>query len=208
MLNLSPLDRRAQYLIAGSTVISASETSDFEDDDEEALRGRTEEEDYDSFNDNAVNPRSRPDSFVGELDWDEGYENNDRASHSHAVTIPRNVPGRHRSRRESRLPHDIVVAPREDSPLLHKKVSFSPPHPNQKQDVKGDSTGQQSLAEQSYLTVPLSLPHRRLSTTSARSSKNVVYNYGGKSTFGQTVFSLSRFIVYMSNTSWLSSSIQ
>lgn len=195
---LSPaLDRRAQYLVAGSTVISAAESSDFEENVDEAQGSGIEGEEYDSANETAPIPRVRLDSFLG-LDWDEDDENNvNSPSLSCRVTIPRGFSGRYSAgcAYPSSLTHDNSAAPGEDSPLLHKKISFSastPAHLGQAHDVKGDPASRQveSFAQQSYLTIHSPLPQRRLSTTS--SSEAVIYNFGGKSTFGQTVSSLSR----------------
>ncbi|TFK40992.1 transmembrane amino acid transporter protein-domain-containing protein [Crucibulum laeve] len=185
--------RRAQYLVAGSTVASASESSDFEDnDDEEAQFGESYDEDHDElFGDSLPTPRPRTDSFVGQLEWDEEEDTSDRAG----VSVP---PGRvlHAPQRPS-LPHSArerliqqAGTAHENTPLLQKKVSFTtPPHPRHpgwpgltQKDSPVQPTGDQSQ----LLTVALS--HRRPSIVSTKSARSGRYNYGGHSTFGQTLF--------------------
>ncbi|KAF9015332.1 transmembrane amino acid transporter protein-domain-containing protein [Cyathus striatus] len=180
--------RRAQYLVAGSTVASASETSDFEDDEESRIGDLGEEdEDEDSvINQHAI--RSRDDSFIGQLDWDEEHDAPERTG---TAIPPGRFPRRARDRLQPAASYGtssspiLDVAPREDSPLLQRKISFTtPPHPRHSAGV---SHNHKDDVPTPYLAVPPTL-QRRPSALSTKSGRSVKYTYGGQSTFGQTLF--------------------
>ncbi|KDR85164.1 hypothetical protein GALMADRAFT_233828 [Galerina marginata CBS 339.88] len=192
--------RRAQYLVAGSTVASSSDAaSDLEEDDEEAqsrVSRINDEEDYDSEDEVEglgipTHSRPRDDSFVGQLNWDE-----DDASSREPIPreqtmlfegrlhVPRSYENRGSQPRGN-------ARQREDTPLLAKKVSFST-LPVPKRTLDGDLLAKDpsslSLGGPSYQAIaPISGRGRRFSTTSVASVKGS-RQWGGQSTFGQTLF--------------------
>ncbi|KAJ7762013.1 transmembrane amino acid transporter protein-domain-containing protein [Mycena maculata] len=167
--------RRAQYLVAGSTVASVSDDSD-PFSDEEAATGfvdEIEEEDVE-WPANATGSSQESDGIIGEFDWDDLPSEGT----SEDPTTPRPT-----------LPFSRRVAPpqgtrpterperNERTPLLRKTISFTDvPHPRRTSTAANDT-----------LTVPVvgTALRRRSSAASARSMK---HNYGGQSTFGQTLF--------------------
>ena len=171
-------DRRAQYLVAGSNVPSTSETSDFEDEEEQIGGPKRPFFDQDDFEGDETSAAAlRDESFVGQLNWDEDDD------------VPKSI-----SRKKdfsSVMESNKLVIPRpisatEQTPLLAKRtsrVSFSElPHPAHfsMQDSQGDS----QAASPNNLAAPRP-PSRRTSTTSVQSTKGL--NYRGQSTYGQTV---------------------
>ncbi|CAA7266602.1 unnamed protein product [Cyclocybe aegerita] len=197
--------RRAQYLVAGSTVASASETSDVEEDDEECQfdsrrRFATgEDEDYDSADENDLTDltspaRDRDDSFIGQLDWDEDYDSPRQSVRREQAARAARGGRSH----EARSPLGIHVSSpthREDTPLLTKKpskISFAPSsHP---QHIHGgppatkDTLIVPSMPSYNATLAPPPPLSRRLSSSSALSAKSGRYHFGGRSTFGQTLF--------------------
>ncbi|KAJ7156133.1 transmembrane amino acid transporter protein-domain-containing protein, partial [Mycena filopes] len=190
--------RRAQFLVAGSTVASVSDDSDPFSDDEAGL-GFAEE---DIEEEEAANASSDAEGFIGEFDWDdipaEGLESptTPHATLPFSRRIPPLRPSNERTDtertvRNERTPglrpvhernDDVEETPRnEHTPLLRKTISFTEvPHPRRTPPATSDT-----------LVVPVAGPsnyagrRRRSSAASARSMK---YNYGGQSTFGQTLF--------------------
>ena len=149
---------------------------------------------------------SRADSFIGQLDWDEDYDSPRRFMRREHTARPVDrflqVPSF--TSQGSPIPQSIVGSParppsalagrspREETPLLHKKpsrVSFSKPfRPHVTQDgppATKDSPSPSPGIPSYHATAPAL--SRRLSGTSLASSKGVRYNFGGRSTFGQTV---------------------
>ena len=149
---------------------------------------------------------SRADSFIGQLDWDEDYDSPRRFMRREHTARPVDrflqVPSF--TSQGSPIPQSIVGSParppsalagrspREETPLLHKKpsrVSFSKPfRPHVTQDgppATKDSPSPSPGIPSYHATAPALT--RRLSGTSLASSKGVRYNFGGRSTFGQTV---------------------
>jgi len=175
-------DRRAQYLVAGSTV-AASDASEFEGNDDEENRLHTEV----FFDDESSVLRTRPslasireDAFIGQLSWDDEDEANVpfRAALSTppiVISRPTSQPGSYHSRRPVPLAPPNV---RETTPLLGKRISFTtPPRPVRQTEYLAPLEDHRALAV------------RRASTTSVASSKGPAptRHFGGRSTFGQTV---------------------
>ncbi|KAJ7619383.1 transmembrane amino acid transporter protein-domain-containing protein [Roridomyces roridus] len=161
--------RRAQYLVAGSAVASVSDESADPFDDEEADIGGQEEEEEEQ----AAHP-ARPSSdvgFIGEFDWDETPVEEE-------PTTPRaNLPF---SRKAFPSPRTQSSERTERTPLLRKSISFTKlPHPRRPSTAANND----SLAIPGHTISSATL--RRPSAASTRSMK---YNYGGQSTFGQTLF--------------------
>ncbi|KAJ6615354.1 transmembrane amino acid transporter protein-domain-containing protein [Mycena sp. CBHHK59/15] len=151
--------RRAQYLVAGLI--------------DEEIEGDEEANAHDS------SPDSESEGFIGQFDWDDTPTEPTETPTTPRPTLPfsRKVP----------TPSGIrpTERPTEHTPLLRKTISFTDtPHPRRTSTAANDT-----------LTVPLAGPssipghpaalRRRSSAASARSMK---YNYGGQSTFGQTLF--------------------
>ena len=156
LLNLS-LDRRSQYLAAGSSIISTSDS-----------KGKFEE--------HGTGSGERP--LVDEFLWDD-LEADPYPARQSSLPPPRgtqtiNVPNvRDRSNHES-------------TPLLRKAISFyDTPHPRHfsnslKADDKSNRVSPSVIGSQYQST---GQQHVTLSPTDS----TVRHNYGGKSTFGQTV---------------------
>ncbi|KAF7373238.1 Aa-trans domain-containing protein [Mycena sanguinolenta] len=168
--------RRAQYLVAGSTVASLSDNSD-PFSDEEAGLGFIDQ-DIDEEDIEEVDLRQESDGFIGQFDWDDIPSEPAETPTTPRPNLPfsRRVPVPPGVRPESNE-HDERT---ERTPLLRKTISFTDtPHPRHTP----------STAANDSLAVPLvgspGRPRRRSSAASARSIK---YNYGGQSTFGQTLF--------------------
>ncbi|KAH9486763.1 Vacuolar amino acid transporter 1 [Psilocybe cubensis] len=185
--------RRAQYLVAGSTVAS-SDASDLEyddEDDEEAQRSfRLENEDSDVEDQEldatpSGEPRGRDDSFIGQLNWDE--EDNESTRHA-SLREQTSILSDRRLRQPLSIQRLQLSGPsnvREDTPLLAKKVSFSA-LPRPYRTVEPGFPAKDLLPQTSVDEVS-SASRRRLSTSSA-ASKGLHRQWGGQSTFGQTLF--------------------
>jgi vesicular inhibitory amino acid transporter len=197
--------RRAQYLVAGSTVAATNDDSVFDDDDEEALHGLQdedieEEEEEGEIAGIDVPSRAREDSFTG-LPWDEDYDSIQSSPAAPSVLRPfgrRPQPNRSQTITQGSYgiartptsylevptgPSSIVRRPSEDTPLLKKTVSFSTlAQPQRPTDVSSPTKGAEPIAEGS-VSGPL---RRRLSSASAMSGAK--HHRGGQSTYGQTLF--------------------
>ncbi|KAF7319829.1 Aa-trans domain-containing protein [Mycena kentingensis (nom. inval.)] len=152
-------NRRAQYLVAGSTVASVSDDSD-PFSEEEAGIGFIDEHDED------IEPSlvGDADSLIGQFDWD--------VDETPTQEIPR--PDLPFSRPPPRPP--IQNERRERTPLLRKTISFTTSqHPkyttsNDTLQVPGPAPSPASLRRRSSAASGMRLPQ------------------GGHSTFGQTLF--------------------
>lgn len=130
-----------------------------------------EEEDIQEID---VSPQES-DGLIGQFDWDDIPSERSESPTTPRAALPfsRKVPA------PTSLRPERTEERTERTPLLRKTISFTnTPHPRRTSTAANDS-----------LAVPLagpSGPHarRRSSAASARSMK---YNYGGQSTFGQTV---------------------
>ncbi|KAF7312363.1 Aa-trans domain-containing protein [Mycena indigotica] len=156
--------RRAQYLVAGST-LSDSASDPFTDDEAAVERGYFDEENLEP---------ALPDSdeeLVGHFDWD-----HDASPPIDTPTTPR--PHLPFSRQ---VPRPIERPERnERTPLLRKTISFTnTPHPKHTAPTTAANDTPQAPTQQ-HVTL-----RRRSSAASARSVK---YKYGGQSTFGQSLF--------------------
>ncbi|KAG5654742.1 hypothetical protein H0H81_003750 [Sphagnurus paluster] len=174
--------RRAQYFVAGSQVTAASDAETFSDhDDSDSSFGETDEESS-PLGTGDVTPTQ--DDFVDQFGWEAEDDNVQRPS------LPSLLPPTNRERDRlsaSRTGSRSGSRVRETTPLLRKAVSFSAtPHPRRQPTP---ATAPKPLYTVPEPRVDLSqrpaLPHRR---SSASSTKSIHYNYGGKSTFGQTLF--------------------
>ena len=169
-------DRRSQFLVAGSNVPSNSEASDFEDDEEAQIQNRRQRFlDEDDFEDNeTLHAAIRDNSFVAQLNWDEDDDQ-----------VPKRI-----SRREGILPANTnkvagtLHTVTEQTALLAKtsRISFSSLPRPAVHDSQAHSLGDGP----SYQTAT-SPPIRRMSSTSVRSASGLNHNFGGQSTYGQTV---------------------
>lgn len=171
------LDRRAQYFVAGATV-AASESETFSDDDD-IETGLNEDEDEEALSEQGdlQTPRTH-DDFIDEFQWDEEDESSERAQTSYPE-----LPQTNRERQKLLTAKPPAGPVREDTPLLRKTISFSTiPHPR-RQSTPSGVIRPLYLSSSEQAPRP-TLPRRRSSTSSSKSGK---YNYGGKSTFGQTV---------------------
>jgi len=180
--SLISADRRAQYLVAGSTV-AASDASEFDGNDDEESRLHAEV----FFDDEQNVLRTRPslasireDAFIGQLSWDDEDEANvpfRAALSSTPITISRPTP-QPRSYSPRRPGPQTPPNVRETTPLLGKRISFTtPPRPVRQIEHLAPPDDHHALAV------------RRASTTSIASSKAPAptRHFGGRSTFGQTV---------------------
>ncbi|KAJ7886674.1 transmembrane amino acid transporter protein-domain-containing protein [Mycena leptocephala] len=170
--------RRAQYLVAGSTVASVSDNSD-PFSDEEAGFGFIDQDIEEELIEEAADAGGSPqesDGIIGQFDWDDMHSETSESPTTPRATLPfsRKVPA----------PPDLrppeITERTERTPLLRKTISFTnTPHPRRASTAANDS-----------LAVPLagpsSFPARRRS--SAASARSMRYSYGGQSTFGQTLF--------------------
>lgn len=180
-----PSDRRAQYLVAGSALCAASDTSEtLGDDDEESNISPIQEDDVDDVEDNDRTP-SR-DDFIGEFNWD-GLEPEISTIRPAAdvAELPLSVPPPVRPiiSPASSLGTSPVIPPgdNENTPLLRKALSFSnAPHPRR---VSAHAPEAQVPAISLSGQTPAPLLRRR----SSASGKSIRYQYRGQSTFGQTV---------------------
>ncbi|KAJ6476368.1 transmembrane amino acid transporter protein-domain-containing protein [Mycena sanguinolenta] len=159
--------RRAQYLVAGSTVASLSDNSD-PFSDEEAVLGFVDQ-DIDEEDIEEVDLRQESEGFIGQFDWDDISSEPAETPTTPRANLPfsRKAPVPPGVREPERNEHD------ERTPLLRKAISFTDtPHPR--------------AAANDSLAVPLAGSpgrlRRRSSAASARSIKH------GQSTFGQTLF--------------------
>ncbi|KAJ7657800.1 transmembrane amino acid transporter protein-domain-containing protein [Mycena polygramma] len=175
--------RRVQYLVAGSTVASVSDNSDPFTDEEAGFgfpEEDIEEEDAEEVAEAEAEATPDSDGIIGQFDWDDL-----RSETSESPTTPRPILPFSR-----KVPAPPGVRPPEQTertertPLLRKTISFTnTPHPRRTSTAANDT-----------LAVPLAGPsgspgrpglRRRSSAASARSMR---HNYGGQSTYGQTLF--------------------
>ncbi|KAG6845981.1 hypothetical protein H0H87_011029 [Tephrocybe sp. NHM501043] len=167
--------RRSQYFVAGSQVTAAFDTENFSDDETYSEAG-DEETPFDVGRVRAANEDDDLDHF--------GWEAEDDSFGGRAASAQ--VPRTHRQKNQQpRIPRKST-RPRETTPLLRKAISFSTPsHPCWLSNPAFPERPARVVLEEPGMTFqPPPLQHRRLSASSA---KSVRYNYGGKSTFGQTL---------------------
>jgi hypothetical protein len=180
---LIPLsDRRAQYFVAESTVVRATE-SDYDDD---SVRPPNEQDDTISNTDD--HPFVADDSIIDQLEWNE--EDNSESMEPSRTPAPQILRSSHERRLllPERSPSPTNGLAQEATPLLRKAVSFyMTPHPRRASTLSQNMKSPVFvLPEQPSL---VTRPHlRRSSTSSSHSGK---YNHGGQSTFGQTVCMIS-----------------
>lgn len=167
-------DRRAQYFVAESTVVRATELDD--EDYDESVCSLNEQNDAVS---NAGGHTAVGDGFVDQLEWDE-EGHSDTYEPSRTLAMPQIVLPSSRERGSlNGLAH-------EATPLLRNAVSFyMAPHPRRKftssPNLKSPTS---TLPEQASLLTRPNLTRRRSSTSLSQSGKHI---YRGQSTFGQTV---------------------
>ncbi|KAJ7030117.1 transmembrane amino acid transporter protein-domain-containing protein [Mycena alexandri] len=179
--------RRAQYLVAGSTVASASDDSDPFSDEEAGLGFAEQDIDEEAIEEEAANASSDAEGFIGEFDWDDTPAERAESPATPRATLPfsRKILPSPGPRPLNERNDSERTARNERTPLLRKTISFTEvPHPRRTSTAANDT-----------LAVPLAGPsnnpgrsaalRRRSSAASARSMK---HNYGGQSTFGQTLF--------------------
>ena len=176
-------DRRAQYLVAGSTVASVSDGSDPVGDEEAGWNEGDDEEIFDDEEDDAVTPHARQDDFISQFDWDEPSEAMGQPSMTEgsSPTTPLAMPF---TRRDQRLtvPGSPSRRVGESTPLL-RKVSFSTaPHPHRTPQPVGLDAG--SLSPEELPRHP-ARPILRRGSSNSLAAKSI--KHGGQSTFGQTV---------------------
>ncbi|KAK7465722.1 hypothetical protein VKT23_005693 [Stygiomarasmius scandens] len=167
--------RRAQYLVAGSTVASASEDSEEAPSDEESASNP-----FDRFEDDLIEddhtPIAQDDSFVDQFQWDA------LDSASVAPVSTSLSPAQYR-------PHPVHEAT-EGTPLLKPKVSFPPSPIPRRTSTISDQTGRSQVShlEERRYTSSDELQRRPLMRRASTSSKSGKHHFGGQSTFGQTLF--------------------
>jgi vesicular inhibitory amino acid transporter len=171
-------DRRAQYLVAGSTVVSATDLSESLDDDEEAGISPIEERVDEEFDEHAAADDRTPrpqDDFISQFEWD------DIEQEPPMVSDPKSSP--------SSPFLTPTAAVHETTPLLRRAVSFSLPHGHRR---TSDLPAIKNLSRPLHDHVPSGVaPISRCRRLSSSSVKSLEHNYRGQSTFGQTVYSLN-----------------
>jgi vesicular inhibitory amino acid transporter len=186
-------DRRAQYLVAGSTVASGADISaldDDDDDDEEFQNTRVFQFENDlEYGDEIriVSQRGQEDSFVGEIQWDEDYDTGPQLQSvlRHDGAPQRFTPEPGGAEVESPIPGapaSFKSSSSEQTPLLNK-VSFSALPPRRLSEVPPSDSGLVA-GETQYETTP-GPPLRRSSKELVVTSTTPIRR--GQSTFGQTV---------------------
>ncbi|KAH6917218.1 amino acid transporter [Coprinopsis sp. MPI-PUGE-AT-0042] len=198
--------RRTQYLVAGSSVAPTSETDEEAEDEETGFRrgplydSDDEEVDADSEDGRGGSPqiRRREDSFVANLDWDE--EGEGEPSHPQISVSPFSRPHLSSRRYDTqntiqptvRRPAELVKPPirelrgNESSPLLSRKTSsIQAPLSFEEPAAKGYGTQAQDPNLLSPPQVPIL---RRRSSAASHKSKLQQYSFGGRSTYGQSLF--------------------
>jgi len=176
-------DRRAQYLVAGSTVVSASDQSESLDDEEACISPIEERVDEELDEDVDDQSRIPHHDFIGQFEWDDDME--PESSEHLKAAVPKLFI--------SPPPESPFLTPvaktaevHETTPLLRPAISFSlPPHDRRTSDppplIVKDSIGPL------YDHVPSSAAPLSRRRFSGSSSKGVECSHGGQSTFGQTV---------------------
>lgn len=208
------LDRRAQYLFAGSTVPSAPAANEgvcSEEDEDEESRFRPfneQDERYFDSNDEAENFAPH-DGFVNQLEWDEDLEVSDsmaiRTDERQTSQASSSLPAMKRMAQNMSERQDAVTPlpsfpaslgvrwdtppPRETTPLLARKVSISFDVPKQPPRRMSLSAKYGEHGHHLDANLPCSIAQRRLSNVSvARSTRSIrSIKHMGQSTFGQTV---------------------
>jgi hypothetical protein len=178
--------------VAGSTVVSASDVSHLDEDDEESQQRSLQDGDYDSADEDIPDtiPRTREDDpFISQLDWDEDYGSPSRQVRKEqtAWKVKRKSPDGGDLHRAPQIVYTrFEEAPKEDTPLVTKPVSFSTLLPASDHVILSQS----SAIKDSTLVLEVpshsATSRRRLSSTSVVSAKGTQH-HGGQSTFGQTV---------------------
>lgn len=183
-----------------STSISTIDPS-FNENDEEAQYPRPvffDDDDESDVNPRQVggatsSPRLRVDSFFGEFDWDDAQSESRPFNHQLSGPASPLSWGSQPNR-----PHRT----QEDSPLLRKGVPSSTPHLHKRPSIATNAAENlPQINENDYLTISHTgaiaaqhsshEPPALVRRTSALSARSVTYNYGGKSTFGQTVSTMA-----------------
>ncbi|KAJ7202464.1 transmembrane amino acid transporter protein-domain-containing protein [Mycena haematopus] len=171
--------RRAQYLVAGSTVASLSDDSD-PFSDEEAGFGFVNQNIDEEYIEEADDSPQESEGFIGQFDWDDISSEPAESPTTPRATLPfsRKVPAPPGQRPPARNQQNEER--NESTPLLRKTISFTDtPHPRRAS----------TSAPNDYLAVPLAGPDGRLRRrSSAASARSMKYNHIGQSTFGQTLF--------------------
>ncbi|KAJ6502783.1 transmembrane amino acid transporter protein-domain-containing protein [Mycena vitilis] len=169
--------RRSQYLVAGSTVASVSDNSNFFPDEEAGVGFYDqEEEDLEDRAESEATVTPNSDLTISDpFDWHVAPTENTRIpSMQPQSSLPLPTATILRSSEQPDQPEQS-----ERTPLLRKTISFtSTPHP------------ERTAASTSVLSGPSGFPTRPglRSRSSGASVRSVKSNYGGQSTFGQTLF--------------------
>ncbi|KAF7345032.1 Aa-trans domain-containing protein [Mycena venus] len=148
--------RRAQYLVAGSTVASLSDNSDPFTDEEAGLGFFDQdivEEDIEEVAEAGGSPQES-DGFIGQFDWDDMPSETSESPTTPRAALPfsRKVPASSGSRPAERTEPDDER--NEHTPLLRKTISFTnTPHPRRTSTAANDT-----------LAVPLAGALRALAT--------------------------------------------
>ncbi|KIK71192.1 hypothetical protein GYMLUDRAFT_235550 [Collybiopsis luxurians FD-317 M1] len=170
-------DRRAQYLVVGSTVASLSDESDEPFDEEAQISNVEQESDVLHFEEDLqtpIAPTAQTDAFLDQFHWDgfESTQQTTRVSPSFSFT-----PHRHSER--------VGPDARESTPLLHSKPSFRSTSSRTRTtfpQTGGPSYGLHDPVDASHHPPPVL---RRASTSSISGHGDYTR---GQSTFGQTLF--------------------
>ncbi|KAH0590527.1 hypothetical protein H2248_000673 [Termitomyces sp. 'cryptogamus'] len=164
--------RRSQYFVAGSQATAASDLETFSDDEGDDIYSRAGDEEA-----NRPEPADHNHDDSDQLDLEAEEGNLDCTSTGFQLPNTSQV--------KDLLASGNTTCPQETTPLLRQEISPTSSHPCRLSTSSlVDSGTSETPATVDFLQPPSSFP-RRLSTTS---TKSVRYNYGGQSTFGQTLF--------------------
>lgn len=185
--------------MAGSTVPSTTDLSGTPKDEETGITP-SDEPVGDGFgaSDDDLTPRPR-DGFMDEFVWDDMEPESsgcleDDDSRNIFLPLPRTAPF---SPKTPATPTARTPRAHEGTPLLRRSVSFSATHhpryasPPNAPVINEFTSVPEAPGQSSYQSIGQAQPSlpRRSSTSSG---KGIRYNYGGKSTNGQTVYSFLR----------------
>ncbi|KAG6842515.1 hypothetical protein C0991_000041 [Blastosporella zonata] len=169
--------RRSQYFVAGSQVTGASDAETFSDEDFEEG-----DEETGPFDAEDITPPVQGDD-LDHFGWEAEDDNSDRQAANFAQP-----PRPSRQRGPQFITPRNLRHPRETTPLLRKAISFSTPQHPSRLSTPAVAEGPTKVVSQDPAMDLVQHPHSQYRRFSGSSAKSVKYNYGGKSTFGQTLF--------------------
>ncbi|KDQ63800.1 hypothetical protein JAAARDRAFT_29847 [Jaapia argillacea MUCL 33604] len=174
--------RRSQYFLANSNLTSSEDEGNV--GDEEACFLSEEEEEEEPLDDTPA------DGMVSSLQWDEDEVATPRPRGGDETPRPFfTVPVKPRKGTALQIAASPPTASaQETTPLLRKTISFSSiPRPRRESETQELSPRRSSHRS----ARPTTLAHR----TSSGTLRSVKYDFGGKSTFGQTLFNAIAILI-------------